>query len=255
MDEFFPLFFKKTDDNVTRGLSSEDSEVILHKFKVITNPRGVPERDHCYKMTLVWDLDQTLISADGLDDEDENDPKTRLVIRPHASEVLEILRRNLNVEFIVWTAGSMSHAQRVVGSFPDVYFNYIICRDSSWYSTKDPVKNLNLLVRESRPMSSIILIDDRMDIGKEHPDNLLIVPPYYPKKQYASNDKTLLYLVNIIQRAITLYTKNSSVSFSTYLFSPLVEKCIEEDNHYFGVKCFNDRQELLDRIKSFQIHM
>jgi hypothetical protein len=202
-------------------------------------------------MTLVWDLDQTLISADGMPGEDENDIDTQLVIRPHAKEILNILKRNLNVEFIVWTAGTKNHAERVVGSFPDINFNHIIARDPSWYSPKNPVKNLNLISNKTRPLSSIILIDDRMDIGTKHPENLLVVPPYYPKKYHASDDSTMLYLVNIIQRAITLY--DSKYSFSSYLFSPLSEKCVYEGHTYYGVKCFENKEDLENRIKVFQM--
>ena len=129
-------------------------------------------------------------------------------------------------------------------------FDHIIARDPSWYSHKNPVKNLNLITDTNRTLSSMILIDDRMDIGTEHPENLLVVPPYYPKREYATDDSTMLYLVNIIQRAINLY--NGTKPFSSYLFSPLSEKCIYEDHHYYGVKCFENEKDLKDRIKSFE---
>ena len=255
LKEFFPLSFKKKNDEITRGLSVNESDKKICNHIVTLNPKNLKDRDPKYHITLVWDLDQTLISADGIDDEDDNDPDTKLVIRPHAVEVLEILRRNHQVEFIIWTAGSKCHAERVIGSFPNMMFDYVIARDSSWYVEKNPVKNLNIISSNNRTLESIILIDDRMDIGKETPENLLIVPPYYPKKYYASNDKTLLYLVNIIQRAINLYLRNKSKNFSSYLYSPLVEKCVEEDkdiNYYYGVKCFESMDELMERLTEFK---
>lgn len=257
MEDFFPLCFKKTDDQIRRGLSVVESEKLNGKYNVTLNPRKIPDRDPKYNMTLVWDLDQTLISADGIDDEDEDDIFTELVIRPHATEVLEILRRNLDVEFIIWTAGTQGHAERVVGSFPSMKFDHIIARDSSWYKDRNPVKHLGLLARAgNRGYDSMILIDDRMDIGKEHPENLLIVPPYYPKKCCAADDKTLLYLVNIIQRAINKFRATvedpTRPAFSSYLFSPLAEKCVEDGKHYFGVKCFESKEELMSRIKAFR---
>lgn len=250
MENYFPLYFKKPKNKIYRGLSSRESKKIKDKPLVYINPRNVPDRNPEHIMTLVWDLDQTLVSADGLKDEDENDIDTKLVIRPHAREILKILTRNRNVEFIVWTAGVKSHAERVVNSFPCMKFDHIISRDSSWYSHSDPVKDLNLISNKSRPLSSIILIDDRMDIGTHHPENLLVVPPYYPKTEYASNDSTMLYLVNILQRAIDMYEDKKP--FSSYLFSPLSEKCTYEGHIYYGVKCFETQKDLEDRINSFE---
>lgn len=252
LNEFFPLSFKKTNDEITRGLSVKESERKKCNHVVNLNPRKIKDRDPKYNITLVWDLDQTLISADGIEDEDDNDPDTKLVIRPHAAEVLEILRRNHQVEFIIWTAGSKCHAERVIGSFPNMTFDYVIARDPSWFMEKNQVKNLNLITFNNRNLESIILIDDRMDIGKETPENLLVVPKYEPKKYYASNDKTLLYLVNIIQRAINMYIRNKAPKISSYLYSPLVEKCIDEDKHYYGVKCFESMEELTERLNDFE---
>jgi hypothetical protein len=255
MESLFPLYFRKTSDEITRGLSDTENFLQSREFNVLTNPKHIPDRDLKYKMTIVWDLDQTLVSADGIGEENENDPNTKLVIRPHASEVLEVLRRNDKVEFIIWTAGSQSHACRVVGSFPGITFDHIIARDPCWYSEKNPVKNLRLIAGIERPLSSMILVDDRMDIGKLHPENLLVVPPYYPKRYCAANDRTLLYLVNILHRAINMYTKNSvynpNAIFSSYLFSPLVDKCEEEGLFYYGVKCFESKAELEDRVREF----
>lgn len=250
MQEYFPLYFKKTEKGVVRGLSTNQSEKLSPKPQGYSNPRHIPNRDPCYSLTLVWDLDQTLVSADGINDEKETDPDTELVIRPHAREILNILRRNSNVEFIVWTAGNKEHSERVVGSFPDIKFDHIISRHRSWYDDETPAKNLNLISNETRPLETIILIDDRMDIGMNHPENLLIVPPYYPKKGFAADDSTMLYLVNILQRAIDNYDNKNN--FSSFLFSPLTEKCVYEDHTYYGVKCFKDQKDLEDRIWTFQ---
>lgn len=251
MEEFFPLSFNKSDDEIKRGLSSKESKDIEISYIVNLDPRKIPDRHSKFKMTLVWDLDQTLISADGIDDEDDEDENTKLVIRPHAEEVLDILKRHRDVEFIIWTAGNDSHAKRVVNSLPEIHFDHIIARDYCWYDTENPVKDLNHLVSNNRILDSIILIDDRMDIGKKHPTNLLIVPPFYPKEKHASNDRTLLYLVNILHRAITLYRNHPETPFYCFLFSPLVEKCIDSNNHYYGVKCFTNKEELKTRCNSF----
>lgn len=217
-----------------------------------TDPSQVPARDPKYIMTIVFDLDQTLISADGIGDECENDRKTQLVIRPHASQVLRALRTNDDVEFIIWTAGLESHAKRVVYSFPEIKFDYIVSRDKSWYVDKDPKKTLSKLASETRNLNSMILVDDRMDIGSEHPENLLIVPKYYPKKEFGVDDVTLLYAANILQRAINKYRNDKVNPLYSYLYSPLSEKCVYNDIHYYGVKCFKNKEDIISRIRSFQ---
>lgn len=255
MEELFPLQFKRRkEDFLSRGLSSREAKSRPDLSNHFFDPRRIPSRKSYYCLTVAFDLDQTLVSAEGIEDEDENDPLTKLVIRPHAAEALKALRRHEGVEFIVWTAGIKEHAKRVVYSFPEMHFDYVISRDPSWYDEDTPTKNLNLLASSSRPLSTVILVDDRMDIGIEHPENLLIVPAYEPKETtHVSTDATMLYLANIIHRAIKEYKKNPSNSFCSYLFSPLTEKCKYEDLYYYGVKCFSSKGELEDRIRKFRL--
>lgn len=251
MRDFFPLYFNQQKARYTRGLSSEDAEKIKDLKHIYSNPIHVPERDPRYKITIVWDLDQTLVSADGIDDENERDPTIKLVIRPRAYDVLRAIRRNDDVEFIIWTAGSPDHAKRVVLSFPDIRFDHIIARHKCWYKEDNPTKDLRKIVNSSRPLSSIILVDDRMDIGREHPENLLIVPGYYPKKSHGDNDATLLYLANVLQRAINMYRLDNTHPLYSYLYSPLTVKCVWKNHHYYGIKCFKNIDELRERIKNF----
>ena len=278
MEELFPLSFKKKSPAPSRGLSSKQAESTPDLVNHYINPRDVPDRDTKHILTIIYDLDQTLISADGMDDEDEDHEDTELVIRPHAFDLLNVISRNKDVEFIVWTAACEPHAKRVIHSLRDIHFDYIVTRDRCWYDKKNPMKDLNLICRGSRSLETSILIDDRMDNGVKHPENVLIVPPYYPKDR--SHDTTMLYLANILHRAINGYRRDRRESkrdlvpsspplkrpeplkrieplkrpepFHSYLFSPLVNKCVYEGKFYYGVRCFVSKEELEDRIRDFK---
>ncbi len=250
MEDHFPLYFERKPIKFHRGLSVSEAKRSPKLKNHYFDPEKLPPRHERYKMTIVWDLDQTLVSADGIENEDENNDQTRLVIRPRAEEVLSLLRRNGDVEFIVWTAGTESHARRVVNSLNTLFFDYVISRDSSWY----PIKNLNKFLKSGRDLDTMILVDDRMDIGLDHPENLLVVPPYYPKEKHGEDDASLLYLANILQRAINLYHDQKPnrrgtegrLPFYSYIFSPLTEKCVLQGNFYYGVRCFSSKKEIED---------
>ena len=85
-----------------------------------------------------------------MDDEDEDHEDTELVIRPHAFDLLNVISRNKDVEFIVWTAACEPHAKRVIHSSETFNFDYIVTRDRCWYDKKNPMKDLNLICQGSR---------------------------------------------------------------------------------------------------------
>lgn len=251
MEEYFPLYFTKQHE-IMRGLSSDDSKKIDRLDCWVKDPRRLPKRSPDHKLTLVWDLDQTLVSADGVDDEDPDDPTVKLVLRPNAERILIALRKNKDVEFIVWTAGTESHAKRVVKSFGSVHFDYVLSRNETWFDEDIQTKDLRMI---NRDLDTVVLIDDRMDVGKEHPENLLVVAPYHPKEKNTCDDSTLLFLANILQKAINDYRihHEKENKFSSFLYSPLTEKCVYDGMYYYGVKTFESEDELKDRVLSFRL--
>lgn len=249
MKEYFPLHFTEKTE-ISRGLSSNQSKNMDRLECWVRDPSRIPNRSSEYKLTIVWDLDQTLVSADGIDNEDPDDDDTQLVLRPYAELILIALRKNKDVEFIVWTAGTESHAKRVVNSFKHLHFDYVISRNNTWYNEDNQMKDLRII---NRDINTVILVDDRMDIGINHPENLIVVAPYYPKEKNHNDDTTLLFLANILQKAIDDYVKceDKDKNFSAFLFSPLTEKCIYNNLYYYGVKSFSSKDEIKERIKFF----
>lgn len=247
---YFPLYFSEKKE-VVRGLSFDEAKDIDRLNCWIRDPSQIPERSPDYQLTIVWDLDQTLVSADGVEDEDPDDENTKLVIRPNAERVLIALRKNKDVEFIVWTAGTESHAKRVINSFQNVHFDYVISRNETWYDDIKQTKDLRII---NRSLDTVVLVDDRMDVGRKHPENLLVIAPYHPKEKNQDDDASLLYLANILQKAISDYRlyHDKEKRFSSFLYSPLTEKCVYRGKFYYGVKTFSSEEELRERIRTFQ---
>lgn len=252
--QWFPLTLKEELARYTEGLSTNETEKLKDLPNIYANPIHIPDREPHYKITVVWDLDQTLVSSDGLieKDIDKEDPDRKLIIRPRAHEILKILKRNEDVEFIIWTAGNKAHMMKVVYSLDGIKFDHIIYRHRCWYNDDNPVKDLRTISNESRPLSSMVLIDDRMDVGQHHPENLLIVPKFEPYKSHGDNDMTLLFLANVLQKAIYMYRSDDSKPLNNYFYGPLVEKCVRDERYYYGIKCFKNKDELRERIKKFE---
>lgn len=254
VDEYLPLSLKKEESDFQRGLSINETSKLPALKNHYPNPSAIPARHPRYKMTIVWDLDQTLVSAEGLPGEKNKSYDHKLIIRPRANEVLNLIRAIPEVEFIVWTAGDASHAKRVCYSLGLDYFDYVISRSSYW----DVIKDLNMLQKTGRSLHSMILIDDRMDIGLPHPENLLIVPAYIPG-DCGANDATMLYLANIIFRCCIKYLKNDGkYPLRMYLHSPLTQRCRDYQDgrygkeDYYGVNCLTSKQQLAERIQMFR---
>jgi len=251
MDEYFMIPFKKGKAEFDRGLSINETKKLPELNNHYENPEKIPPRHSRHLLTIVWDLDQTLVSAEGLASENSESKNLKLVIRPRAIEVLNILRSRQEAEFIVWTAGIPEHAKRVVHSLGIDYFDYIISRSKYW----DVIKDLNMLEKTGRSLNTMILVDDRMDIGEPHPENLLIVPRFVPD-ECGPHDMTMLYLGNILYRCCVKYVEaEGKLPLRMFLHSPLTIRCRDLEickGDYYGVNCFLSKQQLKDRLREFK---
>lgn len=254
-DYLFPLSFKREKAEYQRGLSINESKEYQPLPNHYLNPVDVPARKSWQSITIVWDLDQTLVCDEGLPKENWKSPDHKLIIRPRAKQVLDILRSIPEVEFIVWTAGTEEHAKKVCYSLGIEFFDYIISRSPKhWWNEKTQIKDLNLLVKTGRSLNSMIHIDDRMDVGLPHPENLLIVSQYYPA-ECGDKDTTMLYLANIVYRACIEYINNGGkYPLRSFLYTPLTQKCREEKgkHDYYGIYCFKSDEQIVERMKSFR---
>lgn len=248
MEEFFPLRFDRKKLEFQRGLSNNELAAYPELPNHCPDPEKVPPRNPYHLLTIVWDLDETLVSADGTEGEDSKNDDTKLVIRPNALNCLTAIRALYQVEFIVWTAGIKSHAKRVCHSIGPDLFDHVISRSKYWNMDN---KDLNKLAKTGRSLNSMILVDNRMDVGATHPENLLVIPEFYPKES-GSNDQSMLYAANIIFRACRKYLEyGTKRPLRTFLHSPLTQRLREDRKDYYGVLCFESRQHLHDRMREF----
>lgn len=136
-------------------------------------PESVPLRDEKYIVTLVWDIDETLLNVEWEKNHSPVVVDAEPLIRPNMNDCLLELNRP-DVEFLIWTAGTVEHAYRTIESFPDVRFDYVISRKTGHEpKPKD-------LTRLRRGMNTIIIIDDNPKAGSMNPHNVLLITPFQP---------------------------------------------------------------------------
>lgn len=184
-----------------------------------------PRRPHRSRLTIVLDLDETLVSY--------GDKAFRLraglVPRPFLVDLLDYLVE-IDAEVIVWSACSRRYMQQALAAIdPDgVRVTKFISREGYWYTSDDYYeKNIawlkrdpdSTLIIENRPLSvrncnsNAILVDDfiraeYMDTGKDFP----------------ANDQALRVIRDVIKDL-----ENSGEKVSTYLSSTnLRNKAIKE---------------------------
>lgn len=158
-----------------KGLDiSQTLKIPQKKSKFFNDAEQVPSRDKKYSMTIVWDIDETLLNLKCKGNESghfDGAPELRTGI----VDVLIDLKKP-DVEYIIWTAGGELHAHRCVSSIQEVEFDYIIHKKHN----SDPgyrAKELSLLKRD---MSSILIIDDNPKTAEFNEDNVILIPSFSP---------------------------------------------------------------------------
>lgn len=152
---------------------------------------GKIPREETKIATVVFDLDETLVTY----------YNNYIYVRPYARVLLSLLKENFpNLELIVWSAAAKSHVNFVVELLdPDNnIFSHCICR-SSPQQEAIPDKNISLLNR-----TNIIIIDDLIYAGVSNGLQAIILPKFLPYYPQAKKDTTILYVLQIIGRAMFL---------------------------------------------------
>eukprot|EP01063_Lacrimia_lanifica_P018456 TRINITY_DN2535_c0_g1_i1.p2 TRINITY_DN2535_c0_g1~~TRINITY_DN2535_c0_g1_i1.p2 ORF type:complete len:673 (+),score=237.80 TRINITY_DN2535_c0_g1_i1:88-2106(+) len=129
----------------------------------------LPPRPSKYKITVVFDLDQTLVNAHNVDD--------TIVPRPDMLACLEEIGA-CGAERIMWTASNEAQARFVLKKLPGLaaLFDYIVTWDThGWGDRRDYVKDILVL---GRPATSALVIDNDHLVVRPHVNNALIVDDY-----------------------------------------------------------------------------
>lgn len=145
----------------------------------------------CHKLTVVFDLDRTLIYSRHPHTtffdkgrlrtfvtlpSDKNPDGVLVIERPGLSEFLRDLSEFC--ELMIFTAGTREYAEPIVRTIlPDgVTFSKIFCRENTT-ATKyyEYVKNLDLL---NRPLEKVVILDDEPNAFSLHPRNGILIPKF-----------------------------------------------------------------------------
>eukprot|EP01013_Petalomonas_cantuscygni_P022892 TRINITY_DN44216_c0_g1_i1.p1 TRINITY_DN44216_c0_g1~~TRINITY_DN44216_c0_g1_i1.p1 ORF type:complete len:285 (-),score=48.57 TRINITY_DN44216_c0_g1_i1:624-1478(-) len=140
-------------------------------------------RDDRSKLTVVLDLDETLIYA----------REGPLYCRPHLDELLEFLGDKC--ETVVWTAGIRPYAQAVIKNIdPYGIIQHCVYRHAKWFSGQPGyVKDLGLIGRD---LDRMVIIENTPDCVRGFENNGILVPDYEGGE---TPDSTLLVVKKILQ--------------------------------------------------------
>lgn len=170
-------------------------------------PKQKKRYQQCQSLTVVVDLDETLVFARGLE----------VIIRPHVADLLKRVRA-LGCELVLWTAGVHEHTHKVLTALdlvaaPNhdvVWFDHLITRSRRWYSEHKPYKDLELLGRQ---LPRVILIDNNPACASQQPQNSLIVEDYMG----AEKDETLTKVGDIVEHLAEVIRADPTQSVETVL--------------------------------------
>jgi TFIIF-interacting CTD phosphatase-like protein len=170
------------------------------------------------KKNVVLDLDNTLLSAESMEDFPFKNPEMKdkalkfsfhdmdgyyiIFERPHVQEFLDYLFKNFNVS--VWTAASKDYAlfviQNILLTKPERHLEYIFfayhCKISKNLYNRNS-KNLKLLWEKFNlgtefNSKNTMIIDDLPEVFESQPKNCIAIHPFEILDDDAEHDKVLL---------------------------------------------------------------
>lgn len=135
------------------------------------------------KMTIVLDLDETLIYA----------REGPLYARPHIDKFLAFLGQHC--ETVVWTAGVRAYAQAVIRNIdPEGVITHCIYRHERWFTGQPGYsKDLSLV---GRNLTECLILENTPDCVRGYEDNGILVADYEGGED---EDITLLCILQVLE--------------------------------------------------------
>ena len=188
---------------LNKELDNEDNTDIIKSVNVpFLSP--IEKKDN-YILTIVLDLDKTLIYCE--DEEDENyeeeedeekeeEVKNEIILRPGLYEFLDSLMK-LKCELIIFTSSKKQKADEYINKIEKnkKYFNKILYRDYCTLIGAAYVKDISKLGRD---LSKTIIIDNDLGCFYLQQENGILIKSFNGEK----DDKNLFNLLNILQKII-----------------------------------------------------
>lgn len=193
------------------------------------------------KINIILDLDQTLISAEEMENFNFKKYKKKILQfdskvmddlyiifgRPYLQEFLDYLFANFNVS--IWTAASKSYALFIIDNFiktkPTRKIDFIFFSYHCDYSMKinKGLKCLSILWEKfglnGYNKQNTIIIDDNDKVKKIQRCNCYAIPPFYFTDEDSLNDTELL---NLMQSLETLLKVEESTIVKTECLTDLL---------------------------------
>ena len=190
-------------NELNKELDNEDNTDIIKSVNVpFLSP--IEKKDN-YILTIVLDLDKTLIYCD--DEEDENyeeeedeekeeEVKNEIILRPGLYEFLDSLMK-LKCELIIFTSSKKQKADEYINKIEKnkKYFNKILYRDYCTLIGAAYVKDISKLGRD---LTKTIIIDNDLGCFYLQQENGILIKSFNGEK----DDKNLFNLLNILQKII-----------------------------------------------------
>lgn len=192
MDNLFPIVFKREKSH-SFGVEFDSKIHSEIPSNFYGDPQKIPKRSKKHDISVVLDLDLTLINAEEMDG--------AFAIRPYLIQFLNYLK-TLDVEVIVWTAASDLHAVYIVNTLEDISdlkIDHVIYTNKKTSRFKKHLEDLN------RDMDTVIHIDDNLYVCCNNFDNVIIVHRFIPFKYKPTSDATLYHASNIICNIVNEY--------------------------------------------------
>lgn len=171
---------------------SGQKEDSLEHILFTNDPGSIRPRDSSYLMTVVLDLDGTLINSSTY--------PYAIYVRPDAKLFLEYLSYLEKVEIIIWTSAKKEHLINSLKAImsPSRYFriDHVIYRGPSWESPKNQyLKNLKLLNR-----TNVVLIENTAEIARTCRGNAILLEDF----QGDSSDRALSDLGKVVENLFSV---------------------------------------------------
>ena len=162
-----------------------------------------------YNLSVVLDLDETLISFEKEEiEEEENEEENeeieeeenkKMMVRPGLYEFLDNLMK-LKCELVIFTSSNKKYAEKIIDEIEKdkKYFKKRLYRENCVLIGSAYVKDLSKLGRD---LSKTIIIDNDFVSFYLQQENGILIKPFTGKNN-EQNDKTLFNLYNIILKII-----------------------------------------------------
>lgn len=197
LHQILPLVFQE-ENNYVHSSVKEGHRHHSHS----TDPTKVPPRHKNKTLTIVWDIDRTLIGIDA-----PSPGNSRFTYRPFAIQVL-LMAQAPHVENIVWTAADKDHAMVFVADINKitggrVVFDHVMSRGYETSVKKSSHHYDKAIAKLKR--SDVLIIDDSVVVAETNSGNVISVTPFSPSDYSEPNDAELFYLGQVLYRWIQGY--------------------------------------------------